>query len=108
MNALNKIFGINWRTTILGIGVVVAAVGRISLAFRSKNYDFVALASDGQLIMTTLAGLLAGVGLFIAKDSSVSGVGTQAVSVDSAGQVTNVVGAPVGQQSAIPPQKGEL
>lgn len=104
MNSLNRIFGINWRTTILGVGVIVAAVGRIILAFRSKNYDFIALAEDGQLIMTTLAALLAGVGLFIAKDSAVTGTGTQAKAVDSAGMVTNVEGTVIARQPATPPQ----
>lgn len=101
---LTKIFGINYRTTILGIGVIVAAIGRIALAFRSKQYDFVALAEDGQLIMTTLVALLGGFGLFIAKDANVTGAGSQAKTVDSTGAVTNVDGAPLGNQPMIPPQ----
>lgn len=100
---LTKLFSINWRTTLLGVGVIVAAVGRIGLAFRSKNYDFTALAEDGQLIMTTLTALLAGLGLFIAKDASVTGVGSQAKAVDSAGTVTNIEGTVLGQQSTAPP-----
>lgn len=98
MLILNRLLGINWRTTILGIGVIVAAIGRITLAFRSKNYDFVVLADDGQLIMTTLVGLFAGVGLFIAKDSSVTGAGPTAKAVDSSGVVTNVEGERVAKQ----------
>lgn len=103
MNPLARILGINYRTTILGIGVIVAAVGRISLAFRSKNYDFVLLAEDGQLIMTTLTALLAGLGLFIAKDANVTGAGTTAKTVDSSGTVTNAAGTVVGQQPPTPP-----
>ena|SRR5690349_25028895 len=100
MNAfLNRIFGINWRTTILGLGVIVGAVGRITLAFRSKHYDFSALAEDGQLIMTTAGLLLSGLGLYIAKDASVTGVGTTAKAVDSSGAITNVEGDKVGQQA---------
>jgi len=99
MNAfLSHVLGINWRTTILGVGVIVGAVGRIALAFRSKHYDFTALAEDGQLIMTTAGALLAGLGLVIAKDSSVTGVGSAAKAVDSSGAITNVEGDKVGQQ----------
>lgn len=104
MDSLNRILGINWRTTILGIGVIVAAVGRAVLAFRSKNFDFVLLAEDGQLIATTLGGVLAGLGLIIAKDSTVTGAGSQAKAIDSTGVVTNVEGEVVGKQSAMPPQ----
>lgn len=101
---LSKILGINYRTTILGVGVIVAAVGRIAMAFRSKQYDVIALAEDGQLIATTLGALLMGLGLFIAKDANVTGAGTQAKTVDSTGAVTNVNGTPLGNQPTIPPQ----
>lgn len=103
MNIFAQILGLNWRTTILGIGVIVAAAGRIALAFRSKNFDFVLLAEDGQLIATTLAALLAGAGLLIAKDAKVTGAGAQAKSVDNSGTVTNVAGDVVGKQSNVPP-----
>jgi len=99
MNAfLTRIFGINWRTTILGIGVIVGAGGRILLAFRSKQYDFTALAEDGQLIMNTAGMVLGGLGLWIAKDASVTGAGSTAKSVDGAGVVSNVEGDKVGKQ----------
>lgn len=98
---MNKLLGINWRTTILGIGVIFAAVGRVMLAYRTR--DFTALANDGQLIAETLAAILAGLGLYIAKDSNVTGVGSQAKTVEGDGTVTNVVGTVVGQQPAAPP-----
>lgn len=101
---LSKIFGINYRTTILGIGVIAGAAGRIALAFRSKQYDFVALAEDGQLIMTTAGAVLAGLGLVFGKSANVVGAGTQAKAIDSTGTVTNVEGSVVGQQAALPPQ----
>lgn len=101
MDILNRIFGINYRTSILGIGVIVAAGGRVLMAFRSKNYDFPALAEDGQLIMNTAAALLAGWGLLIAKDNSVTGVGGSAKVIDSAGTVTNVAGVVVGHQPTV-------
>lgn len=99
MNAfLSKALGINYRTTIIGVGVIVGAVGRILLAFRSKQYDFTALAEDGQLIMTTAGAILGGFGLIIAKDSSVTGAGTMAKAVDSSGTITNVQGDEIGKQ----------
>lgn len=101
MNPLSKILGINWRTTILGAGVIFAAVGRVGLAYKAR--DFESLANDGQLIAETIAAILAGLGLFIAKDSSVTGAGTQAKTVESDGTVVNVQGTVVGQQPATPP-----
>jgi hypothetical protein len=102
MEILNKVFGINYRTTILGIGVVFAAAGRVVLAYKAK--DFSALAEDGQLIMETTAALLAGLGLLIAKDAKVTGVGTQAKAVDSSGVVKNVEGEVIARQPAMPPK----
>lgn len=98
MTIFNKVFGVNYRTTILGIGVIFAALGRVAMAWRVK--DFTALAEDGQLIMETLAALLAGLGLFIAKDSNVIGAGSQAKTVDSSGAVKNAEGEVVGTQPA--------
>lgn len=101
MNPLSKLLGINYRTTILGVGVIFAAAGRVMLAYRTR--DFESLANDGQLIAETVATILAGLGLFIAKDSNVTGVGTQAKTVGSDGTVVNVAGTVVGQQPATPP-----
>lgn len=100
---LTKVFTINYRSTILGIGVIAAAIGRISLAFRTKHFDFIALAEDGQLIMTTVGLVLSGLALMQTKDARVTGTGTQAKTVDDSGVVTNVQGDPVGKQPADPP-----
>jgi hypothetical protein len=96
MNVLAKMLGINYRTTVLGIGVIFAAAGRVVIAYRAK--DFESLANDGQLIAETITALLAGVGLFIAKDSAVTGVGSQAKSVDSEGVLKNAEGKEVAHQ----------
>lgn len=101
MNPLAKILGINYRTTILGIGVIVAATSRIAIAYRTR--DFEALANDGQLIAETVAALLAGFGLFIAKDSTVTGAGTLAKTVEGDGTVKNVDGEVVTIQPQAPP-----
>lgn len=100
MDALNKIFGINYGTTILGIGVIFAAVGRVAVAWRTK--DFTALATDGQLIMTTAASILTGLGLLVAKDRNVSGAGNKSVSVDSDGVVTNTEGKEIATLTSTP------
>jgi hypothetical protein len=93
-----KILGINWKTTLAGIAVVIAAVSRIAVAYRTR--DFEAIFTDGQLILETLGILLAGLGLLRAKDANVTGVGTAAKAVDSSGVVTNVEGDKVGKQPA--------
>jgi hypothetical protein len=93
---LQKIFGINWGTTIAGIAALTAAIGRIALAYRTR--DFEAILTDGQLIMQTLLALAVGLGLIAAKDKNVTGVGEQAKTVDSAGTVTNIEGQVVGKQ----------
>lgn len=100
---LLNIFGINYRTSILSIGVIVSAGTRIFMAFRAKNYNFPALAEDGQLIMNTLASLFAAWGLYVAKDSKVAGAGAQAVAVHDSGDVTNINGDLVDKQSTTPP-----
>lgn len=101
MDLLARILGVNYRTTILGIGVIFAAVGRIMLAYRAR--DFTSLANDGQLISETIAGILAGLGLFIAKDATVTGAGTLAKTVASDGTVKNIEGEVVAQQPQAPP-----
>lgn len=102
MDFLNKIFGINWATTILGIGVIFAAVGRVVIAWKAK--DFTALANDGQLIMTTLAAILTGIAFLFAKDRNVNGVGSQATTVASDGKVKNVEGEVIDRQPVEPPK----
>jgi hypothetical protein len=98
-----KILGINWRTTLLGWSVMVAAVGRIAVAWRTR--DFGAILADGQLILETVATLLAGFGLIKAKDQHVIGAGTQARTIDtSTGDITNREGQTVGKEPALPPQ----
>jgi hypothetical protein len=98
---LNRILGVNYRTTILGVGVIFTAVGRFGLAWRQK--DFAALAEDGQLIVTTSGGILMGLGLFIAKDAKVTGAGTQAKTVEGDGTVKNVEGEVIARQPVEPP-----
>lgn len=102
MNPLARILGINYRTTILGIGVIFAAVGRLVVAYRSR--DFTALANDGQLIAETVAALLTGIGVILAKDANVTGAGTLAKTVEGDGTVKNIEGEVVSRQPAAPPE----
>lgn len=99
-----KLLGINWKTTLAGITAIVAACGRIAIAYRTK--DFEALLTDGQLVMETVIALILGLGLLKAKDQNVTGTGTAAKSVDSAGTMTNREGEVVGQQ--LPPDAGKV
>jgi hypothetical protein len=96
---LARMLGINYRTTILGIGAISAAIGRIIVAYRTR--DFVAIANDGQFIAETAGMILAGLGLFIAKDANVTGAGSKAKVVDGAGTVTDIKGKVVGEQPPV-------
>lgn len=75
------ILGINWRTTLAGIAAIVAAVSRIAIAYRTR--DFEAIFTDGQFILTTVFGIIVGLGLLKAKDQSVTGAGANARDVET-------------------------
>lgn len=92
----NKLLGINWKTTLAGISAIIAAVGRIAIAYKSR--DFAAILQDGQLIIETITMIILGLGLLKAKDQNVTGTGTAAKSVDSTGEITNREGEVIGQQ----------
>lgn len=81
------ILGINWKTTLAGITVIIAAVGRIVLAYRTK--DFGAIITDGQLVISTVLAIVAGLGLINSKDGNTTGAGTGAKKVESDGTVTH-------------------
>jgi dipeptide/tripeptide permease len=104
MNIFDRLLGINWRTTLAGVGVIVAAVGRLVLAYRTKDIE--AMVTDSQLVFETIGMLIVGFGLAQAKDQNVTGTGTSAKTVDSAGVVTNREGVVVGQQP--PPHGGSV
>lgn len=97
-SVFQKLLGLNWGTTLAGISVIVAAVGRIGLAYRTR--DFGAIFNDGQLVLQTIVAIVAGLGLISAKDKNVTGAGTTAKTVDSSGVVTNIEGDRVGKQPA--------
>lgn len=97
---LNKLLGINWRTSLAAWSAIVAAIGRIIIAWRAK--DFQAIFTDGQLIFETVGLLLVALGLMKAKDQNVTGTGAVAKSVDSSGIVTNREGEVVGKQPVVP------
>lgn len=96
---LDKILGINWKTTLAGLAAITAAFGRIAVAYRTR--DFEAILTDGQLVMETVIALILGLGLLKAKDQNVTGTGTVAKSVDSAGTLTNAEGTVVGHQPPV-------
>lgn len=97
---LNKLLGLNWKTTLAGIAVIVAALGRIALAYKTK--DFGAIFTDGQLVLSTLVGIIAGLGLIKAKDQNVTGTGATAKALNSSGTLTNREGEVVGKQPVVP------
>jgi hypothetical protein len=88
MGFINKLLGINWKTTLAGLAVIAAAAGRVLVAYRTK--DFSAIVTDGQLIFETLGILLAGLGLIKAKDQNVTGAGPGATNVDTGTQARDL------------------
>ena len=97
MELINKILGLNWKTTLAGISVIVAALSRIVLAYRTK--DFETIITDGQMVLTTLIAVLTGLGLIKAKDQNVTGTGAKAAIVNDAGVMTDREGHVVGHQT---------
>lgn len=96
---LTALLGVNWKTTLAGLSVIVAGLGRIVLAWKSR--DFESVLTDGQLLLSTLIAVLAGLGLVKAKDQNIIGAGATAKTVDSDGQVINREGIVVGQQPKV-------
>ena len=93
---LTKLLGVNWRTTIAGIGSLVTVVGVIVNAWRTK--DFGTIFTQAQTLVPIVIGILTGLGLLAAKDSSVVGAGSQAAVVQSDGTKVNAAGETVGVQ----------
>jgi len=98
---LKKLLGINWKTTLPGILVIVGVGAKIANAWRTKDIGTV-LSSTQELIPDVML-VLTGIGLITAKASDVTGAGTQAKAVDSAGTVTNVEGKVIDKQPEKPP-----
>lgn len=55
----------NWKTTLAGIGAIMATLGAAIAAFMHRDAQ--------TAIMTIISGLPAGVGLLFAKDKNVTG-----------------------------------
>lgn len=94
MSWINKLLGINWRSTLGGITLIVAAVGRIVLAYKTR--DFEAIFADSKLVMETIIALIAGLTLTQVKDQNVTGAGPIAVTVAADGGATDREGEDVG------------
>lgn len=93
---MDKLLGINWKTTLAGIAVIVAAGGRILVAYRTR--DFESILTDGQLLLETLSLVIVGLGLAKAKDQNVTGTGSAAATVNDSGVMTDREGKVVGHQ----------
>lgn len=98
MNIFQKLLGLNWKTTGSAIIAIAGLAVNIQVAWKAK--DFMAVFNNAQMIMLNLGLVATALGLLGAKDSNVTGAGTQQKAVDSAGVVTNVEGDKVGKQPA--------
>jgi len=96
---LKKLLGINWKTTLPGILVLVGVVAKFANAVRQKDIGTVLMST--QELSVDIPLVLAGLGLITAKASDVTGTGKQSVAVDSSGNVTNAEGDKLGKQQAV-------
>jgi len=71
---MQKLLGVNWKTTAAAITAIAAVVGNIVVAWKAKNFN--AIFSNTQLLLTDLGLLLAAIGLLNAKDNNVTGAGS--------------------------------
>lgn len=97
---LNKILGINWRTTLAGFTSLLAVVGAIVAAWKVK--DFRVIVDKLPELFLAISVVATAIGLMKAKDQNVTGTGAVAKSVDSSGIVTNREGEVVGKQPVVP------
>lgn len=95
---LAKLLGINWKTTITGLMIIVGLVVKIIADVKTK--DFQSAFTNLQLVVPDIIAFLMALGLLSAKDANVTGVGTVAVAVQSDGTKVNVDGEVVGKQPA--------
>ena len=96
---LKKLLGINWKTTLPGILVLVGVVAKFTNAVRQKDIGTVLMST--QELSVDIPLVLAGLGLITAKAQDVTGTGKQSVAVDNSGNVTNAEGDNLGKQQAV-------
>lgn len=77
---MQQIAGVNWKTTIAGIGVLVALVSKILLELRTK--DFSSLITSVNELVPDISAVLIAIGLLSAKDNNTTGAGDSAVKKD--------------------------
>lgn len=80
---LTKIFAqlgiINWKTTLTGISGLLLVCGTIANAYRTK--DFATIFTQAQTMIPIILGIILGLQGLSAKDSTVTGVGTQSATL---------------------------
>lgn len=91
---ITKILGINFKTTLAGIGSLAAIAAAIIAAWKEK--DFQAIFDNLPLLFTALGVVIASLGLLKAKDQNVTGAGPVAVTVTADGSATDRQGEDVG------------
>lgn len=97
---LKKIFArlgvINWKTTLTGVSGLMISIGTIANAYRTK--DFGAIFTEAQTLIPIILGIIMGLQGLAAKDSTVTGVGTRAATVDESGKLKTIDDKTIGSQ----------
>lgn len=68
MNILQKILGVNWKTTLAGLAALAAVAAKVYADIKTK--DVASFFSDTQSLIGEVAGIGVGIGLIQAKDNN--------------------------------------
>lgn len=73
---IQRLLGVNWKTTIMGVGSLITALGVILNSWRTK--DVSAIFSQAQTLLPIITLILTGLGFLNAKDNNTTGAGEKA------------------------------
>lgn len=73
---LQKLLGVNWQTTLAGLGVIFGLIVKIIAAIKVK--DFASVLTDVKELVPDIMALAIALGLIAAKDGGVTGTGSGA------------------------------
>jgi len=91
---------INWKTTMTGISGVMLSLGVIANAWRTK--DFETIFTQAQTLVPIIFGAILFLQGLVAKDSTVTGAGALAATVDEKGNLKNINDKTIDTQPVVP------
>jgi hypothetical protein len=73
---LQGILGVNWKTTLSGVTVILGVITKIIAEVHAKDWS--AVLADAPNLLVDITAVLIGVGLIHAKDNDTTGIGVSA------------------------------